>query len=829
MAGNGAGALIKRGRPSSDMIKHFNASNAKILSLFLVLGLLGYHGLFMLINGLDNCTSLVEQGHYQGNHVWQPNGCMTHTYSHFDTTRCLRYASYIDNWNHFVFIGDSRIRQLYFELLEIIDPHGKPSVIGSTDTERNVTSLEKAHQSLTFNVPHLGFYMSFYWIPILNESVANLVSQLSSSKNVPKILVAGSGTWEIKLSNGSQSALESYISNLHLLSQAVSNWPNNSSLLLWKLQDSVSTEQLSDSRKMITNKLLHSYNTAAVKVLKHSRFQVWFSAHQITEGLGLWSKDGMHIDPVALKHQLQVLLNIYCNNWMAFDDGTCCRSAEPTTTLQMVTLFILFLCFSFTAAWLVYRSFRCRRKQRFKSMESEEVDSFPQGELLIPNRIELSTRRASEEPNCQSLMTSLGKLGLIMAYFYLCDRTNFFMKENKYYSHMNFWLPIGYVFALGIFFNDETRSSKFLNRDQTDEWKGWMQLIILIYHMTGASQIIPLYMHIRVLVSSYLFLTAYGHFCFFWNGASVSFVRLCQVLFRMNFMTVVICLCMNRSYQSYYFVPLVSFWYVVVYVVLALPPKANAATCQTKSIYYFYIIVKFICLFAVITVLYMSEVLFENIFLIKPWRALFVTSDDRIHEWWFRWSLDRYSILFGMLFALAYCIGQKYVLLDESPSSNLWGRNRLAVVVFTSILGITGYAAFTFTCRNKPECNDVHSYVAFVPIVSFILLRNVWGSLRMRFSSFFAWFGRISLELFIGQYHIWLAADTHGVLVLVPNYPVLNVIVTSYILVCIAHEFHQITSRLVAFFVPSDWKRTLRNVVIFFLVLVPIAIHDGMF
>lgn len=46
------------------------------------------------------------------------------------------------------------------------------------------------------------------------------------------------------------------------------------------------------------------------------------------------------------------------------------------------------------------------------------------------------------------------------------------MKENKYYSHMNFWLPIGYVFALGFFFSDESRSGKLLNRDQTDEWKG---------------------------------------------------------------------------------------------------------------------------------------------------------------------------------------------------------------------------------------------------------------------------------------------------------------------------------------------------------------------
>ena len=84
---------------------------------------------------------------------------------------------------------------------------------------------------------------------------------------------------------------------------------------------------------------------------------------------------------------------------------------------------------------------------------------------------------------------SLAKLGMIMGYFYLCDRTNFFMKENKYYTHVNFFLPFAYIMILGFFFTESTEQTVVLHRDQTDEWKGWMQLVILIYHLTGASKV----------------------------------------------------------------------------------------------------------------------------------------------------------------------------------------------------------------------------------------------------------------------------------------------------------------------------------------------------
>jgi hypothetical protein len=75
-----------------------------------------------------------------------------------------------------------------------------------------------------------------------------------------------------------------------------------------------------------------------------------------------------------------------------------------------------------------------------------------------------------------------------------------------------------------------------------------------------------------------------------------------------------------------------------------------------------------------------------------------------------------------------------------------------------------------------------------VQIVSYIFLRNVSGILRTRYSSFFAWFGRLSLELMVTMYHVWLAADNHGVLVLLPGYPVLNVLLSCYVMVCATHE-----------------------------------------
>ena len=50
-------------------------------------------------------------------------------------------------------------------------------------------------------------------------------------------------------------------------------------------------------------------------------------------------------------------------------------------------------------------------------------------------------------------------------------------------------------------------------------------------------------------------------------------------------------------------------------------------------------------------------------------------------------------------------------------------------------------------------CPQDHASYGLLQIVSYIILRNVPGWLRTRYSSFFAWFGKISLEVMFS--HTW--------------------------------------------------------------------------
>lgn len=724
---------------------------------------------------------------------------MIHKYTEQDTRRCNKLMAFMEKKNHFLFIGDTRIKQLFDSFVNHFQPSEPSTSLEYTDEKLNLRvsfistvdlkSMLSHLEALKKDIDHPNFV-------IASSKFVNLSPQVDKSENYTKELE------------------KNFVKNLSLLISPIDAFTKKQTRILWKLQDPIddSSSQVSPSEwKDVTNSDIEHYNRIVSDTLKYSNVNIWRSGTQIAYGLLDEMKEGFKLGPIALKHDIQILLNMYCNDNMNYNDGTCCSTSENYTILQIIIYSMFLVCLAVMLGLFLKKSIaKFRGHTIYMPLQTQDTN---QPTVTVANRV-------------QNLIVTTGILGIIMVYFYLCDRTNFFMKENKYYSEFSFWIPVCWMSSVGLFFTDDSKFTRVMHRDQTDEMKGFMIIVILIYYMTGATRVIPIFMIIKTFISTFLFLTGYQHFSYFWQTGNNGIVRFLNVMFRINFMTIVLCFSMNRPYQFYFFAPLVSFWFAVTYIFFTLPPRITAQTIENNTYQYLYLVIKFICLLSVITVLYMSEVFFERIFLMRPWRALFVSADDFVDEWWYRYKLDRYSAAYGMMFSAIFIAAQKFNIVDDSNHGNLFSRRISLSSTLLSIAGLGFYTTFTFFCKNKLDCEEIHSYVVFIPIISFIVLRNISGVLRTRFSTLFSWFGKISLELFICMHHIWLAADRHGVLVLLPGFPTLNIIITSFIFVCISHEIHRLTQVLVSYAVPpNDWKLAVRNLVLFIVVIIPPLVH----
>ncbi|KAF7995354.1 hypothetical protein HCN44_006461 [Aphidius gifuensis] len=826
-------------------ISLITVASAKKLAALLVACFIFYHGLIHLIYGSDSCKWLLEEGRYKGDKEWQPYGCMMHRYTQTDSRRCLRYRAFMGHKNNFVFVGDTRIHQLYKSFVAQFTIDGK-TYSDPIDFSPKV--------DLNFNDIQLGLKVEFLWRPRVNDDMVNDFKKWMDNDvdddNVPSMIVAGAAAHDILAYNSSDDILyNEYSTEIVKIIQPAEKLNKKGTLFIWMMQDPVIKETLPPHLTNIDNSQINICNRVANEILSHNGVHIWESSRLIGEGVLEQSPDGYLASPHSIRHKIQILLNSHCNDYMNFGDGTCCSSPEAATTLQLFTLVTLIIFISIGLCICLYRKIFNRydffytritesnnNPQEIGGNEEDEQEQEEEGQQentnlqILQNNNNNNDGDDDEEAqqlpiqssqNFNTLITSIAIFSAILSYFYLCDRTNFFMKENKYYSEFSFWLPLGYILALGLFFTEDCeRGPRALNREQTDEWRGLMQAVVLIYHVTGAKNVLPIYMHIRLINSAYLFLSGYGHFCYFWQTGDVSLIRFARVLFRLNLLTVCLCFSMNRPYQFYHFVPLVSFWFLIVFILAWLPPRVYSGSIveygSARAL--LYLSLKLLSLVFIITIFYMSEVFFEKVFVTRPWKALFVTTDDDISEWWSRWRVDRYSVTYGVAFGAGLLILQR---IDHIPGSIL--------APFFAIISLAAYTIFTLICVSAAECEEIHSYIVFVPIVGYIVLRNSTLALRGKYSVLLAGLGRISLETIVSQGHVWLAADSHGVLVLLPRFPVLNLLVSSFIFICASHEIHRLTTVLTAYVVPNDWKLVARNLILFIAFLVPIGIYDGMF
>ncbi|KAI0931847.1 hypothetical protein AcV5_004766 [Taiwanofungus camphoratus] len=736
------------------------------VALALLLGTVRY----LLIDRLDplHCDALMTEGSWLDDKFknWQPEGCMMYMYQPKDVTACV-------GSRRIVFIGDSVTRQLFFQFARIADPALPTSP--PDDENKHVDYAVTAAGDIQF---------TFHWDPYLNSSQTQTylsssdAASATSPSDRPALLVLGSGLWYLRYTNsGGLPAWESRMeSTLDTLSRARESPADT--VVISPIEDVVPSKLSRERAASIHASDIDAMNSdlrQRIRPASSTDPYVLFPAPSSLPSVSLplvfnnmldpsQTEDGLHFSNTLVSMQANILLNLVCNDVLPKTspmDKTCCRRYPVPSPLHSIVLTLAFL-------W---------------------------GPACVILSRRLGPRTSGQPVIGDEEMPAVILSGAAVL-IYIADRTGFWLKEQKQFNPWIFsFLSLTSLAAGLLTVRRADNDLGILNREQTDEWKGWMQIAILIYHYTGASKVSGIYNAIRVLVAAYLFMTGYGHTTFYLKKADFGFLRIAQVLIRLNLLTLLLAYTMNTDYLSYYFAPLVSWWFLIIYGTMAIGSQYNDRTV--------FLVCKFMLSMALVTWFMSEPSLLGTIFHFFE-RLCGIHWSAR--EWAFRVNLDLWIVYFGMFAAVSVIKIREHRLTDH-PYWPLIVKGSLGL----SVVVLLWFFAFELYQPDKFAYNIWHPYISFLPIGAFVALRNANAILRSASSRAFAFIGTCSLETFIIQYHFWLAGDTKGILLVVPGtrWRPVNLIITTMMFIFVSHHVAQATGTITNWICGKSKPQTL--------------------
>ncbi|TVY65507.1 putative O-acetyltransferase CAS1 [Lachnellula suecica] len=501
---------------------------------------------------------------------WQPPGCIMHEYKKQDIQQCFQER-------RLVFIGDSTTRQIFWAVAKKMDQERAEEEISE------MLDQDEKHKDLEFVSG--GVTVQFIWDPWMNSTgLEQELGRFSAEPNntaegvdesAGLILLGAPGLWYAR--HGQENSYKDFRDSIdavipymdhnseeHAMVPISRPFPSRKQSPNFLLLAPVQVPwypALSPSREeMITPEKIDQMNDYLQQVSQHSGADVVWSYSLMTwAGHGAYEESGLHVVNNVAHRKADVLLNLRCNadaaNRSFPFNRTCCSNYTRPNPIQWIALVV--------------------------------------GMLVLPT---LSYSRRKHVARISRMLPSATVLGalsvftLVVCYCFYADRTQVFEKAHKQFRKREFLIACSAVAIAGLF-SIRRNSSRaisqkssdaalhddgFLSRTQTDEWKGWMQAFILIYHYTHGSKTLWIYELVRIFVASYLFLTGYGHTLYFLKNEDYSLKRVAGVLIRLNLLSCVLPYMMRTDYLFYYFAPLVSFWFLVIYFTLKVGHEQNS-------------------------------------------------------------------------------------------------------------------------------------------------------------------------------------------------------------------------------------------------------------
>lgn len=99
---------------------------------------------------------------------------------------------------------------------------------------------------------------------------------------------------------------------------------------------------------------------------------------------------------------------------------------------------------------------------------------------------------------------------------------------------------------------------------------------------------------------------------------------------------------------------------------------------------------------------------------------LYYDRNGTINDWYHRWNLDRYTVLYGMCFSFLIIFIQNYdtyktLGIKRKQYEQLTSKLKGLFCLF-SLLGLITYFVVLFLCSNKAICDEIHPYIVILPV-----------------------------------------------------------------------------------------------------------------
>ena len=498
------------------------------------------------------------------------------------------------------------------------------------------------------------------------------------------------------------------------------------------------------------------------------------------------------------------------------------------------TVFLVFvpICFLRLAWWCVSRIFAsCWIRSRDQYCACSRRDGIFPGKVLP-----LAYSSPTLFFRCLGFWAELGAL---LLYVWLCEKFSRASNEERPANTNLIWGVLALFISLSLCNLQESRGPdknvggarrQLLNDEQMQEWKGWMLLFFLAYHYFPE---ISIQNAVTCFISCYIWMIGFKHAFRFYVKRDFGVIQLLQTVWRLNFLVFWLCLIFNHSNIFYHLNALLTFYYFATFFVMRV--------WQNWNHNHWFLRTKVASLGCACYAIWEFKSVFPPIF--KPVLSLYPGTgftSGVLHEWYFRTTVHHWSAVFGIAFAINYpaaktwfCrvdgdaalntpgkIVNKKGFVDnhmedsmvrevaplienasEQATQNEFNWNRFDSAVSKIIILaplMIGFMIWFGTIYMLPTqaYNSNHPYYFIIPLLLYVYVRNSTKFLRRYYSSSLAFLGKLTIEAYVMHHHVWLCRNGQTALVVVPSYPLLNLVITTITFMYISWRLFELTDAL---------------------------------